>query len=114
MVKEGPRLRDVAQAAGVSVATASKARNGRQDGAPAAPVSCPAGATPPTVRAVGSPAARAWGMRAARGLPCRPRRAAQQLPGGPSGTVGLIANDLDGTTALWRLASPCPASPGRR
>lgn len=79
MVKGGSRLRDVAEAAGVSVATASKALNGRQDV---------------------SPATRDKVLRASRQLSFRPNRAAQQLQGGPSGTVGLIANDLDGRFSI--------------
>ena len=79
MTKGGPRLRDVAEAAGVSVATASKALNGRQDV---------------------SPATRDKVLRASTQLSFRPNRAAQQLQGGPSGTVGLIANDLDGRFSI--------------
>lgn len=79
MAKGGPRLRDVAEAAGVSVATASKALNGRQDV---------------------SPATRDRVQQASRLLSFRPNRAAQQLQGGPSGTVGLIANDLDGRFSI--------------
>lgn len=79
MVKAGPRLRDVAEAAGVSVATASKALNGRQDV---------------------SPATRDKVLRASRELSFRPNRAAQQLQSGASGTVGLIANDLDGRFSI--------------
>ena len=74
-----PRLRDVADAAGVSVATASKALNGRQDV---------------------SPATRDKVLQASRLLSFRPNRAAQQLQGGASGTVGLIASDLDGRFSI--------------
>lgn len=79
MEKAGPRLRDVAEAAGVSVATASKALNGRQDV---------------------SPATRDKVLKASRELLFRPNRAAQQLQSGASGTVGLIANDLDGRFSI--------------
>lgn len=79
MVKAGPRLRDVAEAAGVSVATASKALNGRQDV---------------------SPTTRDKVLRASQLLSFRPNRAAQQLQGAASGTVGLIANDLDGRFSI--------------
>lgn len=75
----GPRLRDVAAEAGVSVATASKALNGRQDV---------------------SPTTRDRVLTASTKLSFRPNRAAQQLVGGPSGTVGLIANDLDGRFSI--------------
>jgi LacI family transcriptional regulator len=74
-----PRLRDVADAAGVSVATASKALNGRQDV---------------------SAATRDKVLQASRLLSFRPNRAAQQLQGGASGTVGLIASDLDGRFSI--------------
>lgn len=76
---QGPRLRDVAEAAGVSVATASKALNGRQDV---------------------SEATRDRVLQASHRLSFRPNRAAQQLQGAPSGTVGLIANDLDGRFSI--------------
>ena len=79
MEKLGPRLRDVAEAAGVSVATASKALNGRQD-----------------VSAV----TRDKVLKASQELSFRPNRAAQQLQSGASGTVGLIANDLDGRFSI--------------
>src|SRR5690606_33331453 len=79
MEKVGPRLRDVADAAGVSVATASKALNGRQDV---------------------SAATREKVLKASRELSFRPNRAAQQLQSGASGTVGLIANDLDGRFSI--------------
>src|SRR5699024_3681990 len=79
MDKGGPRLRDVAEAAGVSVATASKARNGRQD------VSATTGDKV---------------LRASRELSFRPNRAAQRLQSGASGTVGLIAHDLDGRLSI--------------
>jgi len=79
MDKVGPRLKDVADAAGVSVATASKALNGRQD-----------------VSAV----TREKVLSASRELSFRPNRAAQQLQSGASGTVGLIASDLDGRFSI--------------
>ena len=72
------RVCETSRAAGVSVATASKALNGRQD------VS----------------AARATRSCRPRVCSFRPNRAAQQLQSGASGTVGLIASDLDGRFSI--------------
>jgi LacI family transcriptional regulator len=68
-------LSDVARRAGVSIATASKALNGREDVAPA------------TRRRV---------MDAAEGLSFTPNAMARGLLAGRTGTVGLLTSDLEG------------------
>lgn len=80
----GPRghkvtLRDVAQLAGVSVATASKALNGK------------ANVHPDTRRRVVETADR---------LAFTPNALAQNLLSGHTGTVGLITNDLEGRFSI--------------
>src|SRR5699024_9804537 len=77
--KRGVRLKDVAQVAGVSVATASKAINGRQD-----------------VR----PATRRRVLEAAERLDFTPNALAQNLHSGSTGTVGLITHDLEGRFSI--------------
>lgn len=77
--KRGVRLKDVAQVAGVSVATASKAINGRHD-----------------VRA----ATRRRVLEAAERLDFTPNALAQNLHSGSSGTVGLITHDLEGRFSI--------------
>ncbi|NNU27633.1 LacI family DNA-binding transcriptional regulator [Isoptericola sediminis] len=72
-------LRDVAQVAGVSLSTASKALNGRAD------------VRPETRRRVEEAADR---------LAFRPNAAAQLLPSGRTGTVGLITSDLEGRFSI--------------
>lgn len=72
-------LKDVARIAGVSSATASKALNGRAD------------VSPETRRRVQETADR---------LAFRPNAAAQLLPTGRSGTLGLITNDLEGRFSI--------------
>ncbi|RPF27191.1 LacI family DNA-binding transcriptional regulator [Georgenia muralis] len=72
-------LRDVARAAGVSLSTASKALNGRAD------------VRPETRRRVAETAER---------LAFRPNAAAQLLPTGRTGTVGLITSDLEGRFSI--------------
>ncbi len=76
-------LSDVAQAAGVSIATASKALNGRED------------------------VARATRLRvqqAAEDLRFVPNPLARGLLAGRTGTVGLLTNDLEGRFVLPILA----------
>lgn len=68
-------LNDVAQSAGVSIATASKALNGREDVAPAT---------------------RARVLEAAAALSFTPNPMARGLLAGRTGTVGLLTSDLDG------------------
>jgi len=77
--KRGVRLKDVAQVAGVSVATASKAINGRQD------------VRPSTRRRV---------LEAAERLDFTPNALAQNLHSGNTGTVGLITHDLEGRFSI--------------
>lgn len=72
-------LKDVARIAGVSSSTASKALNDRAD------------VNPETRRRVQETAER---------LSFRPNTAAQLLPTGRSGTLGLITNDLDGRFSI--------------
>lgn len=72
-------LRDVAQAAGVSTATASKALNGRDD--------------------VG-PATRRRVQEAAERLSFTPNTLARNLASGQTGIVGLLASDLDGRFSI--------------
>lgn len=72
-------LRDVAEAAGVSVATASKALNGRDD--------------------VGAETRRRVEEAAAR-LSFTPNALARNLASGQTGTVGLLASDLDGRFSI--------------
>ncbi|WP_413452394.1 LacI family DNA-binding transcriptional regulator [Georgenia phoenicis] len=72
-------LRDVAQLAGVSVATASKALNGR------------ANVHPETRRRV---------VETAERLAFTPNALAQNLLSGHSGTVGLLTNDLEGRFSI--------------
>ncbi|PZR51808.1 LacI family transcriptional regulator [Xylanimonas oleitrophica] len=72
-------LRDVAQLAGVSVATASKALNGRDE------------VSEETRRRVTEVAER---------LAFTPNTLAQSILAGRSGTVGLLTNDLDGRFSL--------------
>lgn len=72
-------LRDVAGLAGVSVATASKALNGRDD------------VHADTRRRV---------LEAAESLSFTPNTLAQQLLKGQTGTVGLITNDLEGRFSI--------------
>ena len=74
-----PRLRDVAQLAGVSVATASKALNGR------------ANVHPETRRRV---------MEAAERISFTPNTLAQAILAGQTRTVGLLTNDLEGRFSL--------------
>jgi len=74
-----PTLRDVASLAGVSVSTASKALNEREH-----------------VRLSTRERVRA----AAQELAFTPNQAARSLTGGLTGTVGLIAGDLDGRFSL--------------
>ncbi|MRG59444.1 substrate-binding domain-containing protein [Agromyces sp. CFH 90414] len=68
-------LSDVARAAGVSLATASKAINGRDQVAPAT---------------------RERVMRAAEELSFTPNQLARSLIAGRTGTVGLLTSDLEG------------------
>lgn len=68
-------LSDVARAAGVSIATASKALNGRDQVAPAT---------------------RERVVRAAEQLAFSPNQQAQSLVAGRTGTVGLLTSDLEG------------------
>lgn len=72
-------LRDVASLAGVSISTASKALNEREH-----------------VRR----ATREKVREAARALSFTPNQAARSLTSGQTGTVGLIADDLDGRFSL--------------
>ncbi|HSO70999.1 MAG TPA: LacI family DNA-binding transcriptional regulator [Arachnia sp.] len=72
-------LRDVAESAGVSVATASKALNGRDD--------------------VGAETRRRV-QEAAERLSFTPNVLARNLASGQSGTVGLLASDLDGRFSI--------------
>lgn len=72
-------LRDVADLAGVSVATASKALNGRDE------------VHADTRRRV---------LAAAESLSFTPNTLAQQLLKGQTGTVGLITNDLEGRFSI--------------
>ncbi len=80
----GPRgrtatLRDVAQLAGVSVATASKALNGRDN------------VHPETRRRV---------VEAAERISFTPNTLAQAILAGQTGTVGLLTNDLEGRFSI--------------
>jgi len=68
-------LGDVAKAAGVSIATASKALNGRDQVAPAT---------------------RQRVLAAAKSLSFTPNEVARGLLAGKTGTVGLLTNDLEG------------------
>lgn len=83
--REGPRaartptLKDVAHLAGVSTATASKALNGRER------------VGPQTRRRV---------LEAAERLRFTPNALARAMHAGRSGTVGLLAHDLDGRFSL--------------
>ncbi|HLU28895.1 MAG TPA: LacI family DNA-binding transcriptional regulator, partial [Glycomyces sp.] len=72
-------LKDVARLAGVSVATASKALNGR------------ANVHPDTRRRV---------VETAERLSSTPNTLAQNLLSGQSGTVGLVTNDLEGRFSI--------------
>lgn len=74
-----PTLRDVAALAGVSVATASKALNGR-------------GAVHPTTRE--------RVLVAAEEIAFTPNRLARDLLSGRSGTIGLLTNDLIGRFSI--------------
>lgn len=74
-----PTLRDVAQLAGVSVATASKALNGRDQV---------------------HPDTRARVLSAAERISFTPNALARGLLAGQTGTVGLITGDLDGRFSL--------------
>jgi LacI family transcriptional regulator len=74
-----PTLRDVANLAGVSVATASKALNGRDQV---------------------HPDTRARVLVAAEKISFTPNALARGLLAGQTGTVGLIAGDLDGRFSL--------------
>ncbi|SEB59873.1 transcriptional regulator, LacI family [Paramicrobacterium humi] len=74
-----PTLRDVAQLAGVSVATASKALNGRDQV---------------------HPETRARVLSAAERISFTPNALARGLLAGQTGTVGLITGDLDGRFSL--------------
>jgi LacI family transcriptional regulator len=72
-------LRDIAQAVGVSVATVSKALNGREH-----------------VR----PETRELVQRAARRLNFQPNTLAQGLLAGRTGTVGMVTSDLEGRFSI--------------
>jgi LacI family transcriptional regulator len=72
-------LKDVAQLAGVSVATASKALNGRDN------------VHPDTRRRV---------VEAAERISFTPNTLAQAMLAGQTGTVGLLTNDLDGRFSI--------------
>lgn len=74
-----PTLTDVAKLAGVSVATASKAINGRDE-----------------VKA----ATRARVLKAAELLSFAPNALARALLGGRTGTVGLLTSDLEGRFSI--------------
>ena len=76
---KAPTLRDVAQLAGVSVATASKALNNR------------ANVHPDTRRRV---------VEAAERISFTPNSLAQAILAGQTGTVGLLTNDLEGRFSL--------------
>ena len=76
---KAPTLRDVAQLAGVSVATASKALNNR------------ANVHPDTRRRV---------VEAAERISFTPNTLAQAILAGQTGTVGLLTNDLEGRFSL--------------
>src|SRR5919112_5470821 len=76
---KGPTLKDVARLAGVSVATASKALNGRSE------------VHPDTRQRVIDVAAR---------ISFTPNTLARSLLAGQTGTVGLLTNDLEGRFSL--------------
>lgn len=76
---KAPTLKDVARIAGVSVATASKAINGKAD------------VHPETRRRV---------LEAAERISFTPNSLAQSILAGQTGTVGLITNDLEGRFSL--------------
>ncbi|WP_345069629.1 LacI family DNA-binding transcriptional regulator [Leifsonia kafniensis] len=76
---KNPTLRDVAQLAGVSIATASKALNGRDHV---------------------HPETRTRVHEAARLISFTPNALAQGLIAGQTGTVGLITGDLDGRFSI--------------
>ena len=85
-------LRDVAFLSGVSVATASKAHNGR------------ANVHPETRRRV---------IEAAERLSFTPNALAQAMLAGQTSTVGLLANDLEGRFSLPILMGAEDAFGGR-
>lgn len=74
-----PTLKDVAQLAGVSIATASKALNGRDN------------VHPETRRRV---------IEAADRISFTPNSLAQAILAGQTGTVGLLTNDLEGRFSI--------------
>lgn len=74
-----PTLKDVATLAGVSLATASKALNGRADV---------------------NPTTRQRVIDAARSIEFTPNTLARGLLAGQTGTVGLLTNDLEGRFSL--------------
>lgn len=76
---KNPTLRDVAQLAGVSIATASKALNGRDHV---------------------HPETRSRVADAARLISFTPNALAQGLLAGQTGTVGLLTSDLDGRFSI--------------
>lgn len=76
---KAPTLKDVAQLAGVSTATASKAINNKAD------------VHPETRRRV---------LEAAERISFTPNSLAQSILAGQTGTVGLITNDLEGRFSL--------------
>lgn len=76
---KNPTLRDVAQLAGVSIATASKALNGRDHV---------------------HPETRTRVADAARLISFTPNALAQGLLAGQTGTVGLLTSDLDGRFSI--------------
>lgn len=79
MASRRPTLADVAKAADVSIATASKALNGKAQ-----------------VRAE----TRARVLQAAEELSFRPNVTAQQLQRGRSGAIGLVTHDLEGRFSI--------------
>lgn len=77
--RRAPTLKDVARLAGVSVATASKALNGRDN------------VHPETRRRV---------IETAKRISFTPNTLAQGLLAGQTGTVGLLTNDLEGRFSI--------------
>lgn len=77
--RRNPTLRDVAELAGVSIATASKALNGRENV---------------------HPQTRARVVDAAAQISFTPNTLAQAILSGHTGTVGLLTHDLEGRFSL--------------